>query len=96
MEALESVAVGELLSKFTAAAVVCAALGITLKRCSIGNCAARRFRVVRLCATVRQGGEVGGEHETEPTEIFKHIRGMPVYPNPKTGLLSIAVCWFWT
>ena len=48
----------------------------------------------RCDGAVKGGKEVGGEHETEPTEILEHIRGMATYFNLRTGLvLSFAQSW---
>ena len=101
-EALESVCQQpqwvELLSKFTEALSSCCVLqwdttqstAMTIVRavCS------KKVQSCARCAAVRRGKEVGGEHETEPTKIFKHIRGMAVYLNTTTG--QLVFCWFLT
>ena len=48
----------------------------------------------RCDGAVKGGKEVGGEHETEATEILEHIRGMATYFKLRTGLvLSFAQSW---
>ena len=37
----------------------------------------------RCDGAVKGGKEVGGEHETKPAKIFKHIRGMAIYLKPQ-------------
>ena len=44
--------------------------------------AAVQFKGAEWECAVGGGEEVGGEHETKPAKIFKHIRGMAIYLKP--------------
>lgn len=45
--------------------------------------AAVQFKGAEWECAVGGGKEVGGEHETKPAKIFKHIRGMAIYLKPQ-------------
>ena len=45
--------------------------------------AAVQFKGAEWEFAVGRGKEVGGEQETNPAKIFKHIRGMAIYLKPQ-------------
>ena len=85
MEALESVAVGELLSKFTAAAVVGAALGITLKHCSTTTVQQEGSELCDCVQQLGKGGKWVVSMKPNPPRSSSTFAAWQYIPTPKLG-----------